>query len=104
MLLFQLGAIVYARFVPSRYFCWAPYDAQNEFVIDVVVGGRELTPAEIRERYQRPKEGVDNRSIQHVKDIISGYETSYGAADGACATLRYQINGGQEQVWRWPAQ
>ena len=21
---FELGAIVYARFVPTRYFCWAP--------------------------------------------------------------------------------
>ena len=26
---FQLGAIVYARFVPTRYFCWAPYDIAN---------------------------------------------------------------------------
>ena len=24
------------------------------------------------------REGTDNRSIQHIKDIISGYETSYG--------------------------
>jgi hypothetical protein len=102
LLLFQLGAIGYARFVPSRYFCWAPFDAQNEFVIDARVGGRELTAEEIRRRYRRPQRGVDNRAVQHVKDIIIGYETTYGAGEGAEVVLRYRVNGGEERTWRWP--
>ena len=30
LLIFQLGAIVCTPFVPTRYFCWAPYDTQTE--------------------------------------------------------------------------
>ena len=58
ILLFQLVMIGYARYVPARYFCWA----------------------EIRSRYRRPH-GVDNRSIQHVMDIVQQYEESYGRGD-----------------------
>ena len=47
VLLFQIGAIIYARFVPSRYFCWAPYDAQNDYVIEVLAAGRTLSQDEI---------------------------------------------------------
>ena len=37
-LAFQLVAIVYARFVPARYFCWAPYDTQTEYWVTVRQG------------------------------------------------------------------
>ena len=104
LLLFQLGAIVYARFVPSRYFCWAPYDSQNQYEIEAVIDGKPLTAQQIRQRYRRPKRGVDNRSIQHVKDIIQGYEQTHGRADNAQVTMRYRVNGGKEQRWKWPPQ
>src|SRR5437763_5481070 len=58
LLLFQLGMIGYARFVPARYFCWAPYDIQSEYRIDVLIGGRPLTASQIRARYRRPRQGV----------------------------------------------
>jgi hypothetical protein len=103
LLAFQLGAIVYARFTEARYFCWAPYDAQNEYVIEARVNGKPLTARQIRTRYRRGPEGVDNRSIQHVKDILAGAETLYHRDDPAEVTLRYRINGHEEQVWRWPA-
>ena len=54
-LLFQLVMIVYARFVPSRYFCWAPYDAQSEYSLQVTIDGRPLANQEIRRRYRRPQ-------------------------------------------------
>jgi hypothetical protein len=101
LLLLQVGAIVYARFVPARYFCWAPYDAQNEYEIEATVGGRPLNPQEIRQRYRKPQEGVDNRSIQHIKDIIQGVELK-APGDNAQVRLRYRVNGGDEQIWQWP--
>src|SRR5262249_28708370 len=103
ILLFQLGMIGYARFVPSRYFCWAPYDIQSDYRLDVTIGGRKLTAAEIRKRYRRPKQGVDNRSIQHVMDIVRQYEDTYGAADSASVVMKYRINGKAEQEWRYPS-
>jgi hypothetical protein len=94
ILLFQLVMIGYARYVPARYFCWA----------DVSIGGRPLTPAEIRSRYRRPQHGVDNRSIQHVMDIVQQYEESYGRGDRAEVLMKYRINGKAEQEWRYPPQ
>lgn len=104
ILLFQIVMIGYARFVPSRYFCWAPYDTQTEYRLDVSAGGRELTPAEIRKRYRRPKRGVDNRSPKHVMDIIQQYEETYGRNDHAQVSMKYRVNGKAEQEWRYPAQ
>ena len=91
ILLFQLGAIVCARFVPARYFCWAPYDSQNDYLIEAVVNSRVLSRDEIRGRYKKRAKGADNRSIQHVMDIITGYETSYGAEENAQVTLSYRV-------------
>ena len=102
ILLFQLVMIGYARFVPSRYFCWAPYDIQSEYRLDVAIGGRKLTPAQIRARYRRPRQGVDNRSIQHVMDIVEEYEQTYGSADHAQVVMKYRVNGKAEQEWRYP--
>jgi hypothetical protein len=102
ILLGQLVMIGYARFVPSRYFCWAPFDIQSEYRLDVSVAGRPLTPAQIRSRYRRPKQGVDNRSIQHVMDIVQQYEESYGRNDHAQVLMKYRINGKAEQEWRYP--
>ena len=102
ILLFQLVMIVYARFVPSRYFCWAPFDMQTEYRLEVTVGGRPLTPDQIRRRYRRPQTGVDNRAAQHIIDIVEGYEQRYGAADHAQVLMRYRVNGKAEQQWRYP--
>jgi hypothetical protein len=102
ILLFQLVMIGYARFVPSRYFCWAPYDIQSEYRLDVSIGGRNLTPAQVRSRYRRPRQGVDNRSIQHVMDIVQQYEETYGSADHAQVVMKYRINGKAEQEWQYP--
>src|SRR5436309_6195565 len=98
ILAFQLAMIVYARFVPSRYFCWAPYDVQTEYWITTVVNGRKLTGAEVRERYRRPQHGTDNRSPQHVIDILQGYEARYGGSDHAAVTMRYRVNGKEERL------
>lgn len=102
ILAFQLVMIGYARFVPARYFCWAPYDIQSEYKLDVTIGGHALTAAQIRARYRRPRQGVDNRSIQHVMDIVQQYEQTYGRNDRAWVSMTYRVNGKAEQAWQYP--
>ena len=101
LLLFQFGAIVYARFVPSRYFCWAPFDMQTDYRIEASVNGEKLNAAQIRQRYRRPEKGTDNRSVQHVIDIIEQTEKRYHPNDKTEVTMKYRINGKAEQVWRY---
>ncbi len=101
LLLFQIGAIVYARFVPSRYFCWAPFDMQTDYRIEASVNGEKLNAAQIRQRYRRPEKGADNRSVQHVIDIIEQAEQRYHPTDRTEVTMKYRINGKAEQVWHY---
>ena len=100
---FQLGAIVYARFVPTRYFCWAPFDIQTDYVATAAVNGKKLTPAEFRQRYRRPARGFDNRSPQHVIDMLQQVEEKRARlGERATIVMKYRVNGKEEQEWRWP--
>ena len=100
-LVFQLGAIAYARFVPARYFCWAPYDTQTEYWVTVHQGARELSPAEIRKRYRRAAHGFDNRSAQNVIDMFQQAEERYHRSDPARIEMRYRVNGHIDGQWKW---
>ena len=101
ILAFQIAAIIYARFVPSRYFCWAPFDMQTDYRIQATINGKPLNPSQIRARYRRPPAGTDNRSVQHVIDIIQQVEQRYHPSDASEISLRYRINGKQEQTWQF---
>jgi hypothetical protein len=101
LLAFQVGAIAYARFVPARYFCWAPFDMQTDYRLDVTVNGKPLTPAEIQKRYRRPAKGTDNRSTQHLLDIIEQTERRYHPDDHTAVVMTYRVNGKQAQQWRY---
>src|SRR3954449_9789244 len=101
---FQLGAIVYARFVPTRYFCWAPFDTQTDYVATSVVNGHQLTDAELRGRYRRPKRAFDNRSPQHVIDMLQQVEEKRAVqGEKASVSMKYRVNGKEPQEWHWPA-
>ena len=98
----QLLLIAKARTTPARYFCWAPFDMQTDYTLDVTLDGRKLSPPEIRQRYRRPAKGTDNRSVQNLIDIIQGYEERYAGNERAHILMRYRINGKQEQIWTYP--
>ena len=100
MLLFQVGAIGYARFSVSRYFCWAPHDSQAEYRIEVTLRGAPLSAAEIEGRYRLPAAGVEARSIAAVLSVVDQYEETRGHGEGAEAVVTYRINGAPEQRWR----
>jgi len=101
LLLFQIGAILYARFVPARYFCWAPFDMQTDYRIQATVNGSKLSDPAIQKRYRRAAKGSDNRSFQHVIDIIEQTERRYHSDDDVDVVVTYRINGKQEQQWHF---
>ena len=98
----QLGGIAWARFTPTRYFAWAPYDQISLYSVEVTVDGRALAPDEVELRYGFPLWGRDNRSMHHVLDAVRQFEETYGAGDGAQVVIRYTVNGGEEERWAWP--
>jgi hypothetical protein len=101
---FQIGAIAYARFVPTRYFCWAPFDIQTDYEAKAVVNGHELSAAEFRQRYRRPMHGFDNRSPQHVIDMLQQVEEKRSAlGERAAVVMIYRVNGKEPREWHWPA-
>jgi hypothetical protein len=102
LLLVQAVLILYSRATPARYFCWAPFDMQTDYVLDVSVNGRKLSAAEVRQRYRRPMKGTDNRSVQNLIDIVQGYEERYAGANKATIVMRYRINGKEEREWVYP--
>jgi hypothetical protein len=97
----QVALITYARTTPARYFCWAPFDMQTDYVLEVNLGGVKLSPQEIAQRYRRAAKGTDNRSVQNLMDNIQLYEERV-AVRKAEITMRYSINGKQEQMWHYP--
>ena len=102
LLAFQVAMIVYARFDPRRYYCWAPHDEQTEYRIRVRIDGRWLSPDEVHARYRDPWSGVNPRAAEHVIRLVRQYERTYGEDDPADVFLHYRINGGEDRIWRWP--
>jgi hypothetical protein len=98
----QFVFIAAARTTNARYFCWAPFDMQTDYALDVTVDGAKLKPEEISQRYGLPVTGTDNRSVQNLIDRVQLHEERYGTHHATEITLKYRINGKQEQVWRYP--
>jgi hypothetical protein len=98
----QLVMIGVARVHPIRYYTWAPFDSQNDFSIQTIVDGRELSPAEVLQRYRKPARGHSPRSIYEVVSTIEYVETHYRKDDRATVTVVYRTNGGPEQTWQFP--
>ena len=101
VLMFQIGAIVYARFHPTRYFCSAPNDAITNFKVKVISEGRELTESDIQKRYRFFRYGYDDRTPAHILDIITQYETTYGKNEHASVEVSYSVNGKPQEIWQY---
>ena len=102
LLIFQICAIGYARFVPTRYFCWAPYDTQTVYDAQATVNGHTLTALEFLHRYRRQQHGGDNRSPQHVIDMLAQAEAKHKSeGDNTTIEMRYRVNGKEWREWHW---
>ena len=96
----QGGGIIVARWVPERFFCWAPYDALYDYTIAASQAGRALAPAEIEQRYEIAPTGTENRSIHHLLGTIQWVEERH--PQPVEVSVRYSLNGGAELIWTWP--
>lgn len=99
----QLGLVVHAQFTPRRYFCWAPNDYANTYILQVKTNGFDLTQDQALARYHLlgHKSSYENPTT-HIIDTIRQYEQTYGRNDHAQVTLEWSLNGHQQQNWHWP--
>ncbi len=98
-LLLQLMLVVYARFIPERFFCWAPYDEHSYYEISIEIDNQVLSKNEIQNRYGVYAQGWEPRSIHNILSIINQYESSYGKNDQAIVEVIYSINGHKKKLW-----
>ena len=96
----QLAGIVVGRFVPERYFCWAPFEETSVYEIEASWDGKPLSEDDILNRYSLSSKGRNNRSIHHVISIIRWREER--STEPVAVRVRYWTNGGEEQRWIWP--
>jgi hypothetical protein len=101
-LLAQLGLVVYARFVPTRWLCWAPNDYAVQYELQVRLGTRDLSPLEIQQRYKLPSQGWYENPAENIIDIVNQYERTAGRDDAAQVRLVYSVDGGRAREWHWP--
>jgi hypothetical protein len=100
-MIIQIILIVTARFIPERFFCWAPFDEHSHIDINVIINGRELTDNEIEKRYRYVSKGIEPRSINNVFNLITQYESTYGKNDNADVEVNYSVNGHKERKWKF---
>lgn len=101
ILLAQLGNVVYAHVAGSRrYFAWAPNDYAVIYTIATRVGAHQLTPAQVKERYEIKAHGLWEDPPQRLIDYLNRYEKTYGANEHAHVVLHYSLDGHPEQTWR----
>lgn len=102
-LVLQVGTVIHARFVPSRWLgAWAPNDYAVSYRFQVSIGNRSLSSDEIGQRYAIRAEGVYENPVQNLMDIARQREQTYGRADHANVLLTYHRNRGPVEEWRWP--
>ena len=92
--------IAVGRFVPVRYFCWAPFEETSFYEIEATLNGTQLDPSGILKRYGLGQQGRNNRAIHHVIAVLRWQEKH--SIEQAQVRLKYQTNGGEEQIWVWP--
>ncbi len=101
-LLAQVALIFYSRFIPERFFCWAPYDEQTYYEIFVTLNGKELSTDEAGKRYGYGQKRIESRTIHNVLNMVEQYEKTYGINDNAQVKIIYATNGHQKQTWKYP--
>ncbi|MFL5319821.1 MAG: hypothetical protein ACJ790_09200 [Myxococcaceae bacterium] len=105
LLVVQLLLIARAQLSDDRYFGWAPFHSHARYRVEVSIDGRELSPAEVRARYQLPGYhvaangwGWELNDPRHLVQWIRQYEESYGKSDHARVRLTLRPLEGAEQV------
>lgn len=98
-IVFQITLIIYAQFIPERFFCWAPYDEHTYLETQVIIDGRNLSNEEINMRYNYRLKAWEPRSINNIFNMIEQYEKTYGKNDNAYIYITYSTNGHMQKNW-----
>ncbi len=106
----EIVQFVRARFMDSRYFCWAPFHSEARYRVDATVAGRALGDDAIARRYGSPRYYFDPKTrtdwelnaIAHVTDTIRATEAALPPAARARVVVTYRVNGGAERRWSLP--
>lgn len=101
-LLTQICSIIYARFIPERFFCWGPYDEETYLETIIVIGDKTLSSEEVDNRYHYLVNGWEPRSVNNVFSIIEQYEKTYGEKENAQVIVKYKTNGHKMKEWTYP--
>jgi hypothetical protein len=96
----QLASIIYARFIPERFFCWAPYDSHTLFEVFVTIDSKTLSQQETEKRYGYKMKGWEQRSIHNIFSLVKQYERTYGKKDNASVIIIYSTNGHPKKTWK----
>ncbi len=98
-LVLQIASVIYARFIPERFFCWGPYDNHTKFEVFVEIDGKLLSSDEAEKRYRYKMVGWEQRSIHNIFSLISQFETTYGSKENANVKVLYSTNGHPQKEW-----
>ena len=98
----QCISVLIARFIPEKFFCWAPYDEHTLIRTKILDDGKELSEVEIDERYRYRMNDWEPRTVNNVFNLITQYETTYGKDDDVIIIINYSRNGKAEKTWVYP--
>ncbi len=98
----QCISIIAARFIPERFFCWAPFDEHTLLHTEIEIDNNELSREETDTRYRYLMNTWEPRAVHNVFNIVEQYETTYGKTDSARVIIKYSTNGHPEQTWQFP--
>jgi hypothetical protein len=116
----QCGIAVWQHLGSTRYFAWAPNDYLMTYNLHVRVGGRQLTPVEMSQRYRLSLNELlsprmrselslapDERYVwqdpaAEVTSRIRRVEERRPNGPPVNVVLRYQLDAGPLRTWRWP--
>jgi len=110
LLALQIVFVVRARFVESRYFCWAPFHSEARYTFNATVDGRALRDDEIARRYALARLYWDPTSrtdwelnaIAHILDTIRATEAALPTSERATVVVTWRVNGRPPAQWRSP--
>lgn len=108
ILVIQILNVTHCQFRATSFFCWDPHNAMIRYEMTVTVAGSSLTPHEIRDRYgiafglDTTPVGWEHHNIHNIFHLVAVTESRYHQTDPASVTIRYSVNGGEEQLWHYP--
>ena len=102
LILAQLGGVVRSRFTDDSFFSWAPHDQRTDFRIEATWRGEPVPGKQIWKRYSLAPRGTDWHAWGDPLSVIQVAESRLPPEQRWEILVRYRVNTGPEQVFRWP--